>query len=197
MAKEIVIPESTLKQMYIVEQLSIRKIANRLDRGDATVLRYMRMYDIPRRPRGHWVGVPMKSESVEKIRRANIGRIPSKDTRHKLSIARKGKKNTWFSGKRLVTGYVHLYEPDNPMSNSIGYVYEHRKVMSDTIGRILTSKEIVHHKNGIKDDNRPENLEIVTRMNHSQIHSERLVCPHCNQSFVITEQLTSGRPDNN
>ena len=39
-------------------------------------------------------------------------------------------------------------------------MFEHRYVMEQMIGRQLTRKETVHHKNGVRTDNRPENLEL-------------------------------------
>ncbi len=57
-------------------------------------------------------------------------------------------------------GYILLQRPDHPNASKQGKVFEHVVVMSEALGRPLLESETIHHKNGIKDDNRPENLEL-------------------------------------
>lgn len=67
---------------------------------------------------------------------------------------------SWQGGKRYCSGYVRLYRPDHPSADKGGYVTEHRLVMEEFLNRQLYRGETVHHKNGIRDDNRLENLEL-------------------------------------
>ena len=80
-------------------------------------------------------------------------------------IHRSGENNPrWNGGRRIRTGgYVSLMAKDHPNADYGGYVVEHRLVMEEKIGRYLTKEENVHHLNGIRDDNRIENLELWTR----------------------------------
>jgi hypothetical protein len=68
-------------------------------------------------------------------------------------------------GSRIVmaNGYIKVHVPKHPNANCDGYVLEHRLVMEEMLGRPLQKPENVHHKNGIRSDNRPENLELWTK----------------------------------
>ena len=65
-----------------------------------------------------------------------------------------------FGRGSIDSGYRLLYMPDHPNATKAGAVYEHVVVMAQMLGRPLREHENVHHKNGIRDDNRPENLEL-------------------------------------
>lgn len=69
------------------------------------------------------------------------------------------------------SGYVMVFLPEHPASNKWGWVKQHRIVMEGLLGRYLGAKEEVHHVNGDKSDNRPENLMLFpNRSAHMKWH---------------------------
>jgi len=97
----------------------------------------------------------------------------TKEAREKMSQSASGEKNSQWKGGRLIKdGYVLLYYPEHPFAKSKGYVFEHRLIMEQIIGRYLKDEEAVHHKNGIKDDNRKRNLQLMTDGEHKSLHSQ-------------------------
>ena len=99
----------------------------------------------------------------------------------KLATWNAGEKSHFWKGGRIYLGeYVGiLVQPSDfffPMANKAHYVAEHRLVMAHHLGRCLSRSEHVHHKNGIKDDNRIGNLELISRANHALYNR---LCSHC------------------
>ena len=62
-----------------------------------------------------------------------------------------------------------VYAPGHPRAKSSPYVFEHILVAEEMLGRYLMHEETIHHRNGVRDDNRPENLELWTRPQPSGI----------------------------
>jgi hypothetical protein len=96
----------------------------------------------------------------------------------------KERSGRWKGGRRVERGYVLVHAPDHPSRIASGsrriYVFEHRLVMERMIGRTLLPHEQVHHKNGIRHDNRPENLELWAKHQPAgQRAHEQAHCPTC------------------
>ena len=74
-------------------------------------------------------------------------------------------------------GYIKCRRPDHPFADPNGFVLEHRLVMENFISKqlgfkIYLAKEyVVHHRNGIKDDNKIENLQVMSNKDHSIFHN--------------------------
>lgn len=86
-----------------------------------------------------------------------------------------------WAGARLITsqGYIAVrVDPEHPHAwgppGLVGfkYAYEHVLVAMAKLGRPLGREEVAHHVNGKRDDNRPENINVLTRSLHAVEHAD-------------------------
>lgn len=118
-----------------------------------------------------WLGKPVPTMRSQLVR-AGIPTKPNgyrspKSVRHYGPEQHNWKGGTFMHGD----GYVMEYAPNHPdAAKNKGYVLQHRLVVERSIGRYLLPTEVVHHRNEDKQDNRIENLEIVTRSRHMKHH---------------------------
>lgn len=99
------------------------------------------------------------------------GRPKSKEHIEKISGVN---GSNWKGGRTVSSGYILIKNRNHPNAQKNGYIYEHRLVMEKHLGRYLNKNEEIHHLNGIKSDNRLENLVLF------QSHSDHLKYEHKN-----------------
>jgi hypothetical protein len=99
-------------------------------------------------------------------------------------------------------GYVVIIDHNHPFAHSRGRILEHRVVMEKKLRRYLKPKEVVHHINGIKTDNRPENLELCSTAGQhvKNKHWDKIgpdihtyICENCKEEFQLTGKGRSNR----
>lgn len=101
----------------------------------------------------------------------NKGRTLSLITRRKIA-GRIGKASATYKDGRTITsaGYVLVLAHGHPNAKPNNYIFEHRLVMENKLGRYLTSEEHVHHINFNKADNRVSNLAVMSNAEHRKLH---------------------------
>ena len=103
----------------------------------------------------------------------------------------------WKGGIENSRGYVLIYDPDHPRAHK-GKIREHILIMEKKLGRYLIDNERVHHINGKKDDNRIENLILISPSEHQNIHAEERslknnqICPRCGCKRISKDGHVNG-----
>lgn len=141
------IDKELLKKLYFEERLPFAIIAKKLGVGKRTVIHKFQLYGF-------------KSRGL-----AEAIKISTRKT------TRKGSRSNLFkTGTRLKTGYLQILCKDHPDADESGYVFVHRLLASFKIGRHIDSEEQVHHIDGDINNNRLENLQVLSRSEHMAIH---------------------------
>lgn len=157
-----------LKKLYAMGY-SMKEIGKKLNMSTGKIYKYIHIYKIEVRNWGSKSDFAKKKISnKQKGKKYALGTKRTEEQRKKLSEARTIKG---IGHKKIRSdGYICIYFPDHPKSTKDGYIMEHDLVMECFIGRWLKDDEIVHHKNKKRNDNRIENLQLMTFKEHASFH---------------------------
>lgn len=171
------INKDVLYKLYVLQQKPMHQIADELGVAIGTVYKYIHKYNINPRSQKESFDVLKENgweypqDAKDKIKNKLTGRKISEETRQKMSES--AKQGGIGHKKKRPDGYITIYFPDHPKSTADGYIMEHDLVMECLIGRHLNPEEVVHHINFKRDDNRKENLKLMTFKEHAAFHMKR------------------------
>ena len=84
--------------------------------------------------------------------------------------AKEGNSNAFKSGQIIDNGYVYILQPSHPMTKDGYYVKRAILVLENKLGRPIRDGYDSHHKNNVRDDDRPENLVEKEHGRHMSLH---------------------------
>lgn len=169
------ISDEELLDMYWTQRMSGKEIAAVLGCTPAAVCMRMKASGIKARSSHDY---PPTEKQIEAWKE-NGHRLGTSEASHmarkkigKANRGRRKREDYEFGGheKKRSDGYVKVYAPNHPNATKDGYVMKHTLVMEREIGRYLNSNEVVHHINHVRDDNRIENLRLMTVHDHMSMH---------------------------
>ena len=119
-------------------------------------------------PEKSWLAI------YKKARRLGLKKTPENEWLNR-SLARRGEKCcNWKGGKKInKKGYVLILKPEHHRADKNGYVLEHIVVWEENNNKEIDKGQCIHHINGKKDDNRTENLQLMSIGEHSAFHNRK------------------------
>ena len=143
-----------LIRLYYEKDHSLEMIASIYNKSIGSVNYWFRKYKIPRR--SHKEANILRDKLLRRNYNFLFERSPADHP-------------NWKGGRRISSGgYVELRIPEHPRARQNGYVFEHLIVSEKHYGE-LTRDYVIHHINGSKQDNRIENLMVLSQKEHIEI----------------------------
>jgi len=167
--QKMFISKEELYRLYWIEMMSTEQIA--------------KMYGVT----GWAVCGQLRSKGISVRTKGEGSRLALKQGRRHSPMCKGEKASNWRGGRRILdkgNGYVRIYYPDShPRKDKDGYVLEHILIWENTHRKPLPKGWVIHHLNGIKYDNRPENLVAMPSKKHY------LLIPELNRRIKELEEL--------
>lgn len=135
---------------YIIQEMSRSEIGRLYNISSAKVKTALAHYGIQIR------NIKEQANTERNKKRASTEQIGKRKINHKYSVLKKG--------------YVKIYMPDHPEADKNGRILEHRYVMECILGRPLLKEEDVHHIDGTRNNNEPDNLQAMNHRDHAMLH---------------------------
>lgn len=173
--RKINITDDELRTLYCDNGLRIREIAEKFGCTVGAVSMRLKKAGVICRKSFDYPTTDKMREAWIIIGKNSAGRRLTEEQRRRISARNKGRRKRpdyEFGGheKKRSDGYIKVYVPGHPNATADGYVMKHILVVEREIGRYLEPHECVHHINHVRDDNRPENLRLMTKSEHMSMH---------------------------
>jgi len=136
---------------------------------DAKQLVSLYEQDLSSRDIAQKIGLSSHSVVLKRLQEMGCARSRQEalEVYRKTHSFRRGKENSnWKGGKRNNHGYIQAYAPLHPRAVNNRYVMEHILVWEQANGESLPKDWVVHHLNGVRNDNRIENLFALPYRKH-------------------------------
>ena len=100
---------------------------------------------------------------------------------HRSRVQPRGNKShAWKGGIISIKGRIAVYNPDHPCATALGYVLRYRLIAENVIGKLLPRSAVIHHIDGVKDNDQNNNLLICENdAYHRLIHQRERAYEAC------------------